>query len=181
MIRRSTWVILGILLGLIFITIIVSKRKPNQSADITPTAFKNNLVSESIMEIVSVQIDNSTDEYLELSRENNDEWIITNPDGENLDKNVIENAVTEFATTRILSELIPAPSKNATGLDNPGYIIYLGYSNGDKDTFIVGNRTQTESGYYVLSGEDKVYVVTPSGVDSLARIIDNPPFLSEQK
>ena len=181
MIRRSTWVILAILVGLILIAVIVSRRNSNQSPAITPTAFNNNLVSESIVEIVSVRFENDTDEYLELRRENNDGWILVNPEGEILDTSVIENAVTQFATTRILSELIPAPSRNATGLDKPGVVIHLGYLNGEKDTFIIGNKTQTDSGYYVLSGEDKVYVVTPSGIDSLVRIIDNPNFISEQK
>ncbi len=96
-----------------------------------------------------------------------------------VDTTALENAVTNFVTSRILSELDPAPPGQATGLDNPGYIVELGYLQNEMDTFLIGQKTQTESGYYIGTGDDRVFVVSVSGVEALVNLINNPPFLTE--
>jgi len=178
MIRRSTWFVILILAGLILAAVMISRRNVEQAANITPSITAETLVDKSFIEIKSVMIKKDTGEYIEVEKKGND-WVLVKPVDEMVDTTALENAVTNFVTSRILSELDPAPPEQATGLDNPGYIVELGYLQNEMDTFLIGQKTQTESGYYIGTGDDRVFVVSVSGVEALVNLINNPPFLTE--
>jgi hypothetical protein len=178
MIRRSTWFVIFILAGLILTALIISRSNIEQATNISPTITEKTLVDKSFIEIKSLMIKKDTGEYIEVEKKGND-WVLVKPVDELLDTTALENAVTNFVTSKILSELDPAPPGQATGLDNPAYIVELGYLQNEKDTFLVGQKTQTESGYYIGMGDDRVFVVSASGVEALVNLIDNSPFLTE--
>lgn len=179
MIRRSTWFVILVLASLILAVVMISRRNVEQAAIITPSITAETLVDKSFMEIKSLMIKKDTGEYIEVEKKGND-WVLAKPVDELVDITALENAVTNFVTSRILSELDPAPPGQATGLDNPAYIVELGYLQNEMDTFLVGEKTQTESGYYIGTGDDRVFVVSASGVEALVNLIDNPPFLTEE-
>ncbi|MFN2176907.1 MAG: DUF4340 domain-containing protein [Anaerolineales bacterium] len=180
MVRRSTWIVLAILVVLICIAILVGRRNAEQTEETTSTPPAKVLINKSSSDIKSLLIKKNTGESIEFEKNENNDWVFSDSNDQVVDNTVLENAITQFLTTSALSEINPAPPGQATGMDNPAYIIELRYSQGNLDSIQIGKQTQTESGYYLKTSENTIFVVNPSGVDAMINMINNPPVLSEE-
>ena len=64
------------------------------------------------------------------------------------------------------------------GFDEPAYVITAEFEDGTTGTLEVGDLTPTNNGYYVRLNNDKMYIVSMTGIDSLTNLVNFPPYLS---
>ncbi len=124
---------------------------------------------------ISIETNNGTSIQLDKST---GIWLIQEA-GNNIpaDPEVVENAAAGIASLRILSRLDPAPDPASTGLAQPLYRFSFRMSSGSTIAFNVGQKTVTQSGYYVQTADGNVYVVAAFGIDALTGLADFPPYL----
>jgi hypothetical protein len=176
MIRRSTWIILGIFLLLIASTLIWQRYRKEEEAKVTPTPEQEMLLNLT-SKIISLRIEGVGSQIVEIVRDEQGQWKLAIPEGHETDTNTdsVESAVSQLSNLRILSTFEQGLDLGATGLVVPAYKITISLEDGQQVVVNVGKATATGSGYYVLLGEKGVYVVSKYNVDSILELLQNPP------
>jgi hypothetical protein len=89
----------------------------------------------------------------------------------------VEAAATSVKSLRILnSDLEGTP--DIFGLDQPAYVITIKFTGASEHVLEVGDKTPTNSGYYVRLDKGKMLVVSSDGIDSLLTLVQAPPYLN---
>jgi len=105
-------------------------------------------------------------------------WLLQTAEGSvPAEPTATDAAANSLTTLRILTWLNPAPDLAEIQLTQPVYTIAVTMTNGTTLRFTVGAKTVTQSGYYVQAADGKVYVVSAYPIDTLAPLIDVPPYL----
>ena len=179
MIRRSTVVYIVVLLivagGYFYL-----KFRKGPTADLLltpePTEQVSYLFTADEGVPTSIQIVSKDGETVEVGRDAEQVWALSQPIEANADQASAEAAATQVTTMRILDKVTVDPK--VVGLDSPAYTLTVKFNNNVKRTVNIGVVTPSESGYYVqdASGGD-VLIVSKNSVDSLLMLLTNPPYL----
>jgi hypothetical protein len=176
MIKRSTWILLALLvlaIGAYFLF----KKFPSQSSQATPTAITDNfLITKTDGVLQSLQITNNQGQTFRMQRDPSKVWVITSPSTGVADQGPASAAETQVGALRIVSSLDIPTDLGSFQLAAPVNIIELTFDNGTQHKIEVGSLTPTTSGYYVRFDTQKIYVVSQDGIDSLLNLLKSPPF-----
>jgi hypothetical protein len=176
MIKRSTWIWLILLVGLLIGYFIWDNRPSETAADVTPTAQTlEYLVTDADGTLQGLQIADQNDRLFEMQRGSDGVWMVLLPMRELADQGMAEAAATQAGALRIITSLQEQLSLTDYGLNPPDYSIELSFSNGVKHSIQVGAMTPINTGYYVRFDNDQVYVVGSSGLDALLNLVTSPP------
>jgi hypothetical protein len=176
MIRRNTFYMLILLAILIGITFYFNNRNDLAEFDATSTPegetgflFKpeEGLPSRIRVELVSGEV-------TELARNAGDSWALIHPDRVPADQGLAEAAASQVSSLRVLDEITLA--LDVVGLDQPEYVITIGFTGGNEHTLEVGSMTPTQSGYYVRVDRGGSVIVSLSSLDSLLNLVTFPPY-----
>lgn len=93
------------------------------------------------------------------------------------DPNAADLAASGLTALRILGKIEPIPDLAAIALDPPAYRVSVTMSDGSQVDFHIGAKTVTQSGYYIRAADGNLYVVAAYNIDSLLKLVSEPPFL----
>lgn len=178
MIRTSTVVYVVLLLGLVGAYLYLRNRE--QPADIELTAEPELQVSYLFTEEAgtptSIRLEGRSGETVEMARDAEGAWALTEPIEAKANQGSAEAAASQITTMRVL-DTVPDVDLDIVGLEDPEYVLTIGFTGGGERTVAVGVMTPTESGYYVRDTDGKVIIVSRSAIDALLGLLDNPPYL----
>ncbi len=177
MIRRSTWVLLAILALAIGAYFLITNRS-SKGKTLTPTATPVSLLITQAQGVLqSLRIVDAKGNAFQMQRDLSKSWVITAPTAGSADQGLAGAAETQVGALSIVTTLINPPADlSPLGLVVPAYTLDMGFVNGTSHRMKVGTLTPTDSGYYVLFDDGKIYVVAKSGIDSLVNLLASPPF-----
>jgi len=176
MIKTSTWILL-LFLALIVIAFFIVKNHSANFIEATPTLLGNNfLVTQADGTLQSLRIYDQQDHSVQMHRDTNGMWIVTQPTSGPADQSLAAAAETQVVSLRIVTTLDDQLPLVEAGLNSPAYAIELTFIGGGKHVIHVGMLTPTSSGYYVRYDGDSLYVVSQPGIDALLNLLSAPPY-----
>ena len=174
MIRRTTWIALGIFILLLAAAFIWQRYQKNEEAEITPTA-EEGLLLHLTTKITDLRIEGVGSQIVEVAQDEQGQWKLIIPEGHETDTGAVEGAVSQLPTLRILSTFDQSLDLGGAGLVVPTYRILITMEDGQQFVVDVGRITSTGSGYYVRTGGKDVYVVSTYSLDSILNLVKSPP------
>ena len=178
MIRRTTWIILGVFVVLLGVAWYLQNSKPAAAVQSTPTPGRQYLFEIQESNIKKLEITNDQGKRVVLARDASGVWSLQVPKAAATDVGQAESAVTQLVTLSVVNTLAATPQVAASGLGNPTDVITVTMSNGPLQIAYIGKQTPIQNGYYAQLGKDgQSMVLNSNGVDSLLRILDSPPIL----
>jgi hypothetical protein len=171
MIRRPTWILLGVFVVLLAGTVYLS-RTGNLSflPEETPVPTKSPLFSLDTGQITAIEVDKRGDQVVRLDHTADAGWSVTQPPGSQVAPEEVETAVVTISTWTVQNELSVPPPMDAMGLATPAYVITFSTSNGQTRFVNVGNLTPTSSGYYVQVDGGPPVVIGKANLDPLLQL-----------
>lgn len=124
----------------------------------------------------SIRIEAKTEEIVEVARDAENAWALTQPVEAKADQAAAEAAASQVTTMQIL-DTIPDIDPDIVGLTDPEYTLTIKFTNGVERMVEIGVITPTESGYYVRAVNGDIVIISRSSVDALLGLLTNPPFL----
>jgi len=177
MIRKTTWILLGIFLILLVVLFFLQRSGFQGEAETAPTeavAFLFDLQGKSI---TGLRVTDGTGKVVEVQKIAGSIWTLLEPVGEQADTGRIESAIEQAGSLRVLATLETALELDTIGLNPAAYQITITLDNEQQQTAFVGNLTATQSGYYAfLLGQPEV-VVDKINIDGLLELLTNPPIM----
>jgi hypothetical protein len=181
MIKRSTWILLVILVLVVVAYFVVTNHTSTSSTQGTPTELVNNyLFSATDGTPLSIRISDQQNHVVKIQRDTSGMWTVIQPSFGTADQSLTGAAETQIGALRIVTTLDNQINLADAGLDIPAYIIELTFNIGTKHLLQVGTLTPTNSGYYVQDDEGKIYVISKAGIDSLLNLLTSPPFAATE-
>jgi hypothetical protein len=177
MIRRSTVVYIVLLLVLAGAYYYLNNREQPADIELTvePGSEVTYLFNAEEGTPSSIRIESKSGETVEVARGADNAWELTEPIEAAADQGVAEAAASQVTTMRVL-DTVPDVDPSIVGLEDPEYVLTIGFTSGGERTVDVGVITPSESGYYVRDG-DTIVIVSRSAIDSLLGLLTNPPYL----
>ena len=179
MIRRATVVYIILLLALAGAYYYLNNRE--QPAEIELTVEPSSEVAPTYLFTAeegtptSIQIESKAGETVEVAREEDNTWALTQPIEARADQGAAEAAASQVTAMRIV-DTVPDVDLEIVGLQDPEYVLTIKFTSGGERTVDVGVITPSESGYYVRD-EERVVIVSRSAIDALLELLTNPPYL----
>ena len=177
MIRRSTWVVLALFAVSLLAVFLWQRSKDRETSLATPTpgATQKNYLFEFSDNIVALRLERVGDKSVEFRRDEQNQWIMNWPEGIEIDSAAAESTITQLATLPIATILEESPGLHATGLEPPVYRMLITLDSGDQVIANIGDSTPTGSGYYVLTGERRIFIVSKYSLEPILQLVDKPP------
>ena len=177
MVRRTTWIVLVMFVGLLAFSLYWQNRNKGNQGEVTPSPVVQSLLDIKSDEISTLRIEDERGGAGEIKHIEGNGWILVVPKSEATDSNAVDGMVNQFVSLNVISTIDPAPPDDATGLKNPEYQIHLILKDGRQMIVNVGIQTATGSGYYVKVDDGFVKVVDKFGLEAVTNLIYQPPVL----
>lgn len=176
--RRSTVIYLLLFLVLAGTYYYLDNRE--QPADISLTIEPSAEVSYLFMAEdglpTSIHIESKSGDTVEVARDAEDAWVMTQPVEAKADQASAEAAASQVATMQIV-DTVPDVDPDIVGLTDPEYTLTIQFTSGVERKAEIGVITPTESGYYVRNANGDIVIISRSSVDALLGLLTNPPYL----
>jgi hypothetical protein len=122
-----------------------------------------------------IRIESKAGEVVEVRRNADNVWELIQPLEAAADPAAAEAAASQITTLRI-EDTIPDLDLKVVGLQDPEYTMVVSFGDVERKASI-GVITPTENGYYALSPEGNVVIVSKTSIDALLELLRNPPYL----
>jgi hypothetical protein len=178
MIRTSTVVYIVLFLVLAGAYLYLRNREQPAEIELTaePSAEVSYLFPAEDGTPTSLRIESKSGKIVEVARDAENVWALTQPVEAQADQAAAEAAATQVSTMRIL-DTVPEVDPKLIGLEVPEYVLTIKFTGGGERTADVGVITPTESGYYVRNSAGQVVIVSRDAIDPLLGLLDTPPYL----
>ena len=181
MIRKTTWIIVLIFAVLLAAVFLWQRSQDETAAEATPDASESVAVEEYLfeveVEISGLRIEQVGDKAVDLVKDETGQWALAGASASTLDSAAMDSVIGGLAVMAVVSRLQDPPELEALGLNPPSYRMLVTMKNGDQLIASVGKVTPTGSGYYALSGDRRVLIVSEYSLQSVLDLVDNPPYL----
>ena len=178
MIRRTTWIILGVFIVLLGVMWYLQRNKPATVVQATPTPGRQYLFDVQESNIKRLEVANNLGQRVVLGRDSSGVWSLEEPKANATDVGQAESAVTQLVTLSVVNTMTATPQPEASGLNSPTDVVTLTMNSGPLQIAYFGKTTPIQNGYYAQLGKDgQVMVVNSNNVDAFLRILDSPPIL----
>ncbi len=177
MIKRPTWILLGVLVLVVAGYFIFRTKGPTSQSTLTPTVTANSyLITQADGTLTSFRISNAQGDVTQLQRDASGTWMIALPTPGPADLSLAGAFESQVQALRIVSTLDSTLSLQDAGLISPAYTIRLTFTGNLQHIIEVGSLTLSNSGYYVRFDDKTLYVIAKDGIDSLTNMIKSPPY-----
>ena len=179
MIKRNTWILLVVLVLIVASYLVWKDRQAGSEAAETPTPAAEEtsfLLTDQDGLLTSVRIEDDQANVLLLERDSVGLWNILLPTPGPADLALASAAETQLMSMSIITTLETLTEAGIIGLTTPAYTIQVGFDSGASHTIEVGEKTPTESGYYVRFDGGEVLIVSLSAIDPLVQMLSAPPY-----
>lgn len=177
MIRRTTWVILAIFVGLLGVVWYLQRSDGSEAAVDTTPAPVQELFDFDENNVAAVRVANIQGESVALQRDASAQWSLVEPQTGEIDLGRAESIVSQLVSLRTISTLDSTPDLAVVGLDPANYTITIDLNDGRQVVVRCGNLTPIETGYYVQMPGGPVHVTSKFGIEAVVGIIADPPIL----
>lgn len=172
MIKRSTWVVLAVFLVLAGVTFFWQKSPETFVAPTqTPTAFPILLPDWGNKVINLIEISNLDGSVIVLKLDSAKQWELASIEQDKVAQGKIEELLTTLQTATIISKINPPVDYAVIGLTEPKVSIQLQNTKGETVNIKIGDKTPTDSGYYVQVDENPPVVLRSVTVENLVEIM----------
>lgn len=185
MIRKPAWIAILIFTVLAALTLFLEKRGddlPFIQKTSTPTVYK--VVLYSANDITRVTLI-SKDHEVVVIKDVNLGWKVISPPDYADGAGIFQEKLSEILSLKVYRLLSSNTSDELLGLKKqPTLDILLEYSNGQKDTILIGDQTPIESGYYARLQNGEAVILNKVSVENILDIFTQffstpTPFASE--
>lgn len=175
--RRSTWVALLVLViaGAALFYMSREKQVVEEMAESFPTLPVRTVFGDLDGAVNRIEIRSASGKTVEMALNMQGSWDIILPFKGAAGGGVMEAAITQLNAMRFTNEVQDLALKDL-GLDRPEYILTLHLKDGDQHLIEVGDRTPSQSGYYVRVDGTRLLVVEADAIDSLLIMFEQPPY-----
>ena len=171
----GTWIALVLFAGLVTFAIFLNK-KEETAVEATPTSGTVPLFPATEGTPSSIEVKPAEGEAVRVLRNEENVWVLELPFETEVDPGLSEAAATQVSA---LQEISTVQGDLADfGLENPAFVITVGFASGKTHTLEIGDMTPSNRGYYVRVDEDRLVVVAVSGLDALLQLQFSPPYLN---
>jgi hypothetical protein len=182
MVRRSTWILLAILVILVGSTLLFQRyqaSKPENTATAIPSVALVNVYNLTGKQVSEVDLSDSLGNSIvfNLNLELN-MWAIANTPEDQADSSQIESILAKLFALTARETLTQTPPLESIGLVNPAYTIHFITSGGEQINTAVGSMTPIGTGYYLRVNSDPVAIVDKLLLDNVLNMLTDPPLLA---
>ena len=178
MIRRTTWVLLGILVILLGVAWYLQRNQQSPGTEVTPSEQITYLFDSQGRTITGLRVADAEGKLVEIVRGVEASWVLNQPTGQEADVSKIETVISLLGSLQVLSTLEPSPPLDAIGLEPVAFQISVFYEDGAEQTIQIGEQTPTASGFYVKEPNGLVQIVESFGIQEILDLLTNPPVLA---
>lgn len=176
MIKRTTWIILVIFVGLLGLTWYLQKNpREDASAEPTPNPGVQSVFDFDETALARVKVEDGQGQVVALERDAQGMWTVVTPEGGTTDAGQAQITISQFLGVKTVSILEGAPAADATGLDATAKVVTLDLSDGRQVVTRIGKLTPIGNGYYVQTDSGPVSVVGRYSLDGMINWLDQPP------
>ncbi|OGO34378.1 MAG: hypothetical protein A2Z03_11485 [Chloroflexi bacterium RBG_16_56_8] len=175
MIRKETLFTLVVLAALIGFAVYLNRRQSTVEAEATPTSGVTYVFTSEDGLPSSIEIAPADGETVRIARNAENVWVLELPTQAAADQGLAEAAATQVSTLRALNKIEGDPE--IFGLDQPAYVVTIGFTGGREHTLDIGSTTPSDSGYYVRLDGKEMMIVGLSGLEGLLNLASAPPYL----
>jgi hypothetical protein len=179
MIRRSTWIWLGLLaVALLAAYYLQFVREPAADSLETSEPVSTQFLFDGIeaAEVASLTITGEGGKTLEIHRDDQGLWNVTQPEGGTTDQAQVDALVSQVLTMQTMVTLNPVDDLEVYGLMQGSSVITLVLNGGQEHILHIGDLAPTNNGYYVRVDGEAPTVASSFNIDQVLNFLDNPPF-----
>ena len=179
MLRRSTVVVVlmaFVLVGFYFYFNKVKEKQAIANTTLTPEAQVTYLFKAEDGLPTSIHIESKSGETVEVTRDAAGAWALIKPEKARADGGLVEAASSQLTAMRVISD-VPDINPDDIGLKDPEYKIAVTFTSNVQRKAGIGVVTPTNSGYYVLTEDGRIIIVSKDSVDALLNLLTFPPYL----
>ena len=181
MIRRNTWVVLGVFVALLLVVIYLPKMQAQaEPTPDVPAAPPAALFDFGFEDIQAITISDAAGQQAAYQRTDEIFWEMTAPSmvpAEGLDLMQVIASIAQLTDWRELTAISPINDLTVVGLYQPAYTIEVLLTSGEVVEVFVGDLTITEAGYYVRQPGGLPQVVEAFAVDAVLNLLVRPALL----
>jgi len=175
MIRRSTWLLLGVFLLLLGSAVLLGRLQNQREGGISPTPTNPPLFDSGGALITGLRISAINGGLIELQLDPNGNWTLVNLPAEVVDASRIASVINTIEGINLLTKIEEPPALELIGLKPANYRITVRFDNGREESLTIGAKTPTQTGYYLMQEDGTVAIVSSFNVDSLIDLLTTPP------
>ena len=179
MIKRTTWIVVAFFMIILTVAILFQRNQKSIEAQTTPTQNPEILINHEANEIIFLSVENSTGEKVALELDQDGIWIFIEPESVEVDTPALNTVINQIGTLREVTKISTVTRKEDFGLDQPSFKIQIRFVDGNDFNLNIGKITPTESGYYIDTGQQEIFVVNKLGIDAITDLIHNPPVIEQ--
>lgn len=172
MVRKQTWVLLGVFVILIGVAFYLQKNPLKTSAELTPSPTPpiSFLPDWTTGDIIRINYQDSQGILIQLEQATNGGWMLQ-PDGKPVDLGKIEQIRTQILDTQVITTLDSGFDLASIGMSSPAGKITLTNLKGENVEIQIGSKTPIGTGYYVLVDQNRPMVVSSYAVETLLELL----------
>ncbi|MGH2605421.1 MAG: DUF4340 domain-containing protein [Anaerolineales bacterium] len=174
MIRRGTWIVLAVFVGLLGVYLWWSQQAATPpEGEATPTPGP--LWSVTAEQIQKIEVEDLQAELRVVAqRQAGVGWAVIEPEGAVQDAGRVERAATWLLAPVPRAEIGPQEDLEPFGLVEPSYKVTVTLSGGTELVLDIGRETPTGSSRYVnFAGREGVLVFSQAGLDEVLGLLDD--------
>jgi len=171
MIRRNTWITLGVF-GVVLIAAIFVRLRQQAEPEPTPAASLEPLWQVESSEIATLTVEDlQAGTVLQLERDPEDLWQIVLPEALPADPGRVERAVSWISAPTPRAEVLAALDLTAFELDQPHYRVEIVLRDGERHEFSVGRTSPTgDSRYASTPDRPGVQILSLVGLEEVLNL-----------
>jgi hypothetical protein len=175
MIRRNTWVLLGVFI-IVAAGAFFFQRMQQKKAEAQPTATPayTTLIDFGTHKILRVSINDDTGRSIILTQDSQGNYTPSPEEYSHLNADTVSNAMVEIRGLNVLNSLETVPALNVIGLEKPHYTIHITLDDGAGYVLQIGDKTPTGTGYYVSVDGKSPVVVDGTGLSAIIDLLTPP-------
>ncbi len=181
MIRRSTWIVLGVFVGLLALALLLPRLQESREAEATPTEtpyIVESLFNATDLVLVQIELASKEGQSLVLQRDlAQGDWLVAGAEAGTTDVFASGSLAGQILGLTIAQTLENPPSLSEMGLSAPAYTITMAQDTGEQIVLKIGNPIPTGGGYYAQVGIQQPVVLNDLAVDSILAVLAAPPLL----
>ncbi len=181
MVRRTTWILLGLFAVLAVFAWWFQRNQSNQgqaTATSAPLPTAAQLFNLDTNQVSTIRVASQTGEKVSLLREQSSmNWGIQDIPIEQVDTNRLASVISPLLTLQVSETLAQTPALGAVGLDQPAYTITILRGNVQEAVLSIGNLNAIGTGYYARLGNGPILILDNVILDDVFKLLSEPALL----
>jgi hypothetical protein len=181
MVRRSTWILLGLfvlLVGFAWLFQRYQTNKTKNTATATPSVTPVNLYDLTDAQIKGINITDAAGSNIDLYRDpTSSNWAITGVPVDQADSSQIESINKQLISSPVKETFTQTLALDSVGLITPAYTITMTTMDGTQFITYVGSQNAVGDSYYIRVNFGEVVLVDKVTIDDVLNLLTKPPLL----